>query len=83
MSFVLPEEWESAISDMKQNTGKWFILKPSAAAQGKGIVFVNEPQTVPREGSYMMSHYVNNPYLINGYKFDLRIYVGITSINPL
>ena len=31
----------------------------------------------------MMSHYVNDPYLINGYKFDLWIYVGITSINPL
>ena len=29
-----------------------------------------------------MSHYIANPLLVNDYKFDLRIYVGITSINP-
>jgi len=29
------------------------------------------------------SQYIPNPMLIDDYKFDLRVYVGITSINPL
>ena len=31
----------------------------------------------------LVSEYVSNPLLINGKKFDLRIYVAMTSINPL
>jgi tubulin polyglutamylase TTLL5 len=29
------------------------------------------------------SEYIANPLLIDDYKFDLRVYVAITSINPL
>jgi len=31
----------------------------------------------------VVSHYINNPLLINGYKFDIRVYVLITCFNPL
>ena len=31
----------------------------------------------------VVCEYVNNPLLLDGYKFDLRVYVALTSINPL
>ncbi len=31
----------------------------------------------------VVSHYITNPLLINDLKFDMRIYVAITSILPL
>jgi tubulin polyglutamylase TTLL5 len=33
--------------------------------------------------SLVVSHYIDNPLLINKLKFDLRIYVALTGINPL
>ena len=60
-----------------------WIFKPCASSQGKGIFLTNNIEEVPLKHSYMVSEYVSNPLLINGLKFDLRIYVAITSVNPL
>ena len=31
----------------------------------------------------MISEYIKEPHLINGFKYDLRIYVLVTSYDPL
>ena len=49
-SYVLPEEFEEAAIDMNMHPDKWFIIKPSASAQGKGIFFINSPSKIPRDG---------------------------------
>ena len=38
---------------------------------------------MPAKHSYVVSEYIQRPLLINQLKFDLRIYVAITSVNPL
>ena len=74
----------------KCGRSKYWIVKPAGSSQGKGIYFINSINDIPHNqlssingGHYIVSHYVANPLLVNDYKFDLRIYVAITSINPL
>ena len=71
---------------MHAEPGKQWIFKPAAQAQGRGIFVTSKASEIPQKNSnsnYVVSEYISNPLLLNGYKFDMRIYVAITCINPL
>ncbi len=67
--------------------GKTYIAKPHNRSQGKGIFLTQTFEEIriklEKYPSLVVSQYIDNPLLINGLKFDLRIYVSLTSVCPL
>lgn len=58
-------------------------MKPANAAQGRGITLIDDVNDVNVDETSVICRYVTNPLLINGHKFDLRVYVLVTSYEPL
>jgi hypothetical protein len=80
-SFVLPQE-VSAFREQFDKKGKakrTFIIKPDAGCQGRGIYLSRKVSEVDTTQSCVAQHYISKPLLIEGKKFDLRIYVLVAS----
>ena len=65
---------------------KVWIVKPLNNSGGRGIYLTCRPENVPpaKKGwEFLVQSYITDPYLINGHKFDLRVYVLLTGLDPL
>ena len=93
-SWVLPMELAEFRREFapngKANAGRIFILKPDAGAQGRGIFLTRKWTDVERAVTgtgageqFVAQDYLAKPLLIDGLKFDLRLYVLVASVSPL
>ncbi|XP_045613658.1 uncharacterized protein [Procambarus clarkii] len=81
-SFILPTEYRDFCDTHLRERGTW-IVKPVASSQGKGIYLVSQVDQVPADETSLLCRYIESPLLVDGYKCDLRLYVGVTSLDPL
>ena len=82
-SYILPNEFTFLKDRMDKNPNQFWIVKPVASSQGRGIFLTKNIDEIPSNHQTIASRYISNPFLINQKKFDLRIYAFVTSIIPL
>ncbi|XP_050811618.1 tubulin polyglutamylase TTLL5 isoform X6 [Gopherus flavomarginatus] len=81
-TFILPTEYQEFCSSYSKDRGPW-IVKPVASSRGRGVYLINNPNQISLEENILVSRYINNPLLIDDFKFDVRLYVLVTSYDPL
>ena len=84
MTYIFPEDYKRFMNDREMsNYQSMYIFKPTGACCGRGIKVIGKKDTVPKKGGYLVSKYIESPHLLRGYKYDLRIYIVVTSFEPL
>ncbi|XP_075874335.1 tubulin polyglutamylase TTLL5 isoform X2 [Nelusetta ayraudi] len=81
-TFVLPSEYQEFCNCFVKDKGPW-IIKPVASSRGRGIYLVSNPNQISVDENILVARYINNPLLIDDFKFDVRLYVLVTSYDPL
>ncbi|XP_027427059.2 neugrin isoform X6 [Zalophus californianus] len=82
-TWCLPADFGDFQSYGRQRKSRTYICKPDSGCQGRGIFITRNPREI-KPGEHMIcQQYISKPFLIDGFKFDMRIYVLITSCDPL
>lgn len=93
-TFLLPHEYTQFVKAFtstetrlrETNDGSsvnYWIMKPVGLSRGRGISLVREIASVTYSTASVIQKYVDHPLCLRGYKFDLRLYVLVTSFQPL
>lgn len=81
-TWILPRDADD-VRDYLAAYSATLILKPSAGSNGAGICLKQTVRQRDLQTDLIAQTYIEYPFLIDGKKFDIRLYVLMTSCAPL
>ncbi|XP_040885483.1 tubulin polyglutamylase ttll6 [Toxotes jaculatrix] len=81
-TWCLPADYSDFQAYTRAKKSKTYICKPDSGCQGKGIFITKSSKDIPPGEHMICQVYISRPFIVDGYKFDLRIYVLVTSCDP-
>ncbi|KFW93209.1 Tubulin polyglutamylase TTLL13, partial [Phalacrocorax carbo] len=82
-TWCLPADYGDFQAYRRARKTRMFICKPDSGCQGRGIFITRNPDEIKHGEHMICQQYISKPFLIDGFKFDMRIYVLVTSCDPL
>ncbi|XP_043536392.1 tubulin polyglutamylase ttll6-like isoform X2 [Chiloscyllium plagiosum] len=81
-TWCLPADFGDFQAYCRMKKTKTYICKPDCGCQGRGIFITRNLKDIKQGDRLICQQYISKPFLIDGFKFDLRIYVLVTSCDP-
>lgn len=82
-AWVMPHDYHALQEAALANPEQRWILKPTNASKGKGVRVLRDAGEAPLAQDWMVQEYLDRPHTIRGHKYVLRLYVLISSLEPL
>lgn len=83
-TYLLPADRQRLLEEFGAQKTFW-IVKPAASAKGRGIKVISGRSELPgdEDKQYIVQEYLDRPLLIDGRKWDMRVYLVVTCWDPL
>ncbi|CAK1542953.1 unnamed protein product [Leptosia nina] len=79
-AFELPKNKKEFLRYAKENREALFLEKHN---QHRGVYLKNVSEIDLNSGESFVQEYMAKPFLVDGHKFDIGVYVALTSVDPL
>jgi len=81
--YAMPEECFDLYQAAARHPDKRWILKPKNSSRGRGVRVLRDVAAAPLSSRFLVQDYIDRPHLMNARKYVLRLYVLVTSVEPL
>ena len=82
-TWMLPTDFPDFRAHVGKTNNQCYIVKPEADCQGRGIFLTFKTDMVENGRHYVVQEYIERPFLVDGLKFDFRVYALLCGTNPM